>query len=265
MRTLHPSFDLDDFFALARNAKSHVLMLDYDGTLAPFRIKPDEALPYPGVVPLLDAIQDAGHTRLVVVSGRWTKDLVPLLGLKQMPEIWGSHGWERLGAQGEYSLAPISDKVLEVLVVADEWVEQVEEIGARCERKPAGVAFHWRGLSNKIITQIRNKISENWKELEHADNLTWHDFDGGIELRPAGWDKGKVVATLVAEASSDAVFAYLGDDLTDESAFKAMPDRGVSVLVRPQFRPTAADLWLKPPDEVIAFLTRWHEAAAGHP
>lgn len=262
MHTLNPSFNLDDFFARARNVESHVLMLDYDGTLAPFRVKPAEALPYEGVVPLLDAIQAAGHTRLIVVSGRWTKDLVPLLGLKQMPEIWGSHGWERLGAQGEYTVAPISDAALGVLVVADEWVDQVEAIGARCERKPAGLAFHWRGLHNKQIAEIRSKIFENWRELEHASNLIWHDFDGGIELSAAGRDKGYAVTTLVAETGPDAVFAYLGDDLTDEAAFKAIPDRGVAVLVRPEVRPTVADLWLKPPVEVIEFLTRWHEAAA---
>lgn len=262
MHILNPGFKLDDFLARARDVRSRVLMLDYDGTLAPFRTKPDEALPYTGMVPLLDAIQDAGHTRLVVVSGRWTKDLIPLLGLKRRPEIWGSHGWERLGVQGEYSVAPIDDKTLEVLVMADEWAQQVEKIGGRCESKPAAVAFHWRGLSNKKISQIRNMIFENWKDLEHA-NLSWHDFDGGIELRPAGWDKGNVVKTLIAETGPDAVFAYLGDDLTDESAFKAMTDRGVAVLVRPELRPTTADLWLKPPEEVRKFLMHWHEAAVG--
>lgn len=264
MHILNPGFKFDDFFVRARAARSRVLMLDYDGTLAPFRINPADALPYAGVVPLLDKIQEAGHTRLVVVSGRWTQDLVPLLGLKRMPEIWGSHGWERLGEQGDYSAASIDDKALKALVMTDEWVQQVECIGARCERKPAGLAFHWRGLSNKKIALIRNTISENWKEFDHT-HLSWHDFDGGIELRPVGWDKGKVVKALIAETSKDAVFAYLGDDLTDESAFKAMTDRGVAVLVRPELRPTTADLWLKPPQEVIEFLTLWHAAAMGDP
>lgn len=260
MHILNPGFKPNDFFVRARDARSRVLMLDYDGTLAPFRIKPSEALPYAGVVPLLDMIQEAGHTRLVVVSGRWIKDLVPLLGLKRMPEIWGSHGWERLGVGGDYVKAPISDEALEALSMTDKWASQVERVGARRERKPAGVAFHWRGLSNLKIAQIRNTITENWKDVDHAA-LSWHEFDGGIELRPTGWDKGGVVRTLIAETSSDAVFAYLGDDLTDESAFKAMTDRGVAVLVRPELRPTTADLWLKPPDELKEFLTLWHCAA----
>lgn len=263
MHILNPEFKLDDFFVRARDARSRVLMLDYDGTLAPFRIKPGEALPYAGVLPLLDMIQDAGHTRLVVVSGRWIQDLVPLLSLKRMPEIWGSHGWERMGEQGDYVAAPISDKAREALAMTDKWAHQVEKIGARRERKPACVAFHWRGLSNKKISQIRILINENWKDFDHVP-LSWHDFDGGIELRTTGWDKGRVVRTLIDETGSDAVFAYLGDDLTDESAFKAMTDRGVAVLVRSELRTTMADLWLKPPDELKEFLALWHTAAM-HP
>lgn len=265
MRILKPDFSLDGFFARTRCVESRVLMLDYDGTLAPFRVEPADAVPYDGVVPLLDAIQAAGHTRLAIISGRWTQDLLPLIGLRQMPEIWGSHGWERLAVQGEYTIAPIGNTALEVLVAADEWIEQVEALGARCERKPAGVAFHWRGLSNNKISAIRAAIAENWAELERASSLSWHDFDGGIELRATGRDKGNAVTTLVAETGPDAVFAYLGDDLTDESAFKAMPEGSIAALVRPKIRPTVANLWLKPPTEVVEFLARWHEAAAGHP
>lgn len=265
MQTPDPKFDLEVFFARVRTAAARVLLLDYDGTLAPFRINPAEAVPYPGVIPLLDEIQQAGHTRVVMVSGRWTKDLVPLLGLKHAPEIWGSHGWERLQPHGEYNVGHISPSALEVLVTADEWIEEIEALGGRCERKPAALAFHWRGLDNARIAEIRDKIFEKWMDLGHVNGLAWHDFDGGIELRAAGPDKGDVVRTLVAEAGPGAVFAYLGDDLTDEPAFKAMPDAGAAILVRPQFRPTVASLWIRPPEGVLEFLARWHREAGGKP
>ena len=261
MQTLDQKFNLETFFGRVRAAAARVLMLDYDGTLAPFRINPAEAVPYPGVMPLLDEIQQAGHTRVVMVSGRWTKDLVPLLGLKRAPEIWGSHGWERLQPHGEYNVGRIAPSALEVLVTADEWIEEIEALDGRCERKPAALAFHWRGLDNAHVAGIREKIFEKWMELGHVNGLAWHDFDGGIELRAAGPDKGDVVRTLVAEAGPGAVFAYLGDDLTDEPAFKAMPEAGAAVLVRPQFRSTVASLWIRPPEELLEFLARWHRAA----
>ena len=57
--------------------------------------------------------------------------------------------------------------------------------------------------------------------------------------------------------------AYLGDDLTDEDAFKAVEGRGLGILVRKQWRSTAAAAWLKPPEELIRFLERWAEVCSG--
>jgi trehalose-phosphatase len=264
MQILRKDFDLDVFFRRLKAASRRVLMLDYDGTLAPFCANPAEAVPYPGVVPMLDRMMDAGHTRLIIVSGRWTKHLLPLLGLKRRPELWGSHGWERLHTSGAYDTAHINQEALEALVDADEWMGEIESLGGRCERKPGGIAFHWRGLDNSRVAGIRDVIFRNWREQNLGENLGWHDFDGGIELRAVGRDKGDAVRSIAAEAGDDAILGYLGDDLTDEQAFKAIPNRGLAVLVRAQFRPTAADLWLRPPEGMLEFLARWHEAASTH-
>lgn len=260
MQKLQPALDLDVFFAYVQAAASRVLMLDYDGTLAPFHEDPAQAGPYPGIPALLDAIIQTGQTRLVIVSGRWIKNLVPLLGLKAMPEIWGSYGWERSLPDGDYSSAPVQVSAFEALAIAEQWVADIERLGARCERKPTALAFHWRGLANERVVEIHSRILEKWTTLAAQRDLGWHDFDGGIEFRARGWDKGEAVKAIVAESGPQAACAYLGDDLDDERAFKAMPDSGLSVLVRGQFRPTVADLWIQPPQEVREFLTRWQQA-----
>jgi trehalose-phosphatase len=262
MQTLRPSLDLDGFFRRVHAAASCVLMLDYDGTLAPFHVDPAQARPYPDISVLLDAIIQTGRTRLVIVSGRWIKSLVPLLGLKTMPEIWGSYGWERSSPDGDYSAAPVRASAFEALAAAEQWVADIERLGARCERKPTALAFHWRGLPNERVVQIHGRVLENWATLAAEQELGWHDFDGGIEIRARGWDKGEAVKAILAESGAEAVCAYLGDDLDDEHAFKAIPDSGLSVLVRRQFRPTAADLWIQPPAEVCEFLARWQQACA---
>ena len=87
MEMLKPEGDLDLFFKRLSKVQHRALLLDYDGTLAPFHLHRDQAFPYPGVMEILDAIMEAGYTRVVLVSGRWTQDLLPLLGLKQLPEI----------------------------------------------------------------------------------------------------------------------------------------------------------------------------------
>jgi trehalose-phosphatase len=94
MRALRHEVSLGDLFRSLGGAARRALMLDYDGTLAPFHVDPVRAEPYPGVREALAAILSAGHTRLVVVTGRATRDLLPLLRLNPGPEIWGSHGWE---------------------------------------------------------------------------------------------------------------------------------------------------------------------------
>ena len=250
------------FFARVRSAPARVLALDYDGTLAPFCLSPTQAVPYPGVVAILDAIMDSARTRVVIASGRWIKDLVPLLGLKRLPELWGCHGWEGLYPSGDYHSPAIGSDTLERLSATRDWTTEIESFGARAERKPAGIAFHWRGLSDDRIAHIRTQVLENWETMAQCDDFAWHDFDGGIELRVAGRDKGDVVRTLTSECGPDSAIAYLGDDRTDEDAFMAIPRDGAAVLVRRQFRPTVADLWIRPPEELLEFLIHWREASA---
>ncbi len=249
---------VEDFFSRLPRAVQRVLMLDYDGTLAPFRENRAEAEPYPGVRECLDALMEDTHTRVVLVTGRWTKDLLPLLQLRRLPEIWGSHGWEQLRPNGQYALAPINKGALRGLIEADEWTEQIIALGGRCERKPGSLAIHWRGLSALQIAKIEQAVHENWTRLSAPSELEWHDFDGGIELRARGRNKGHVVETILSEMRN-GMAAYLGDDNTDEDAFRAIKGRGLSVLVRPTHRPTAADVWLRPPAELLVFLDRWRE------
>jgi trehalose-phosphatase len=256
MQILRPEADPEAFFARLAGAPRAALLLDYDGTLAPFRIDPAEARPYPGVAAALDAILAQDDTRVVIVSGRWTRHLLPLLGLARTPEIWGSHGWERRYPDGRTEMARPVEAALRGLVEADGWIDAVHRLGGRSELKPACLAIHWRGLPDEVAGEIRQIVTENWALYARASGLELHAFDGGLELRVPGRDKGDAVRQLRAEMP-DALLAYLGDDLTDEDAFRALSGTDLAVLARPELRPTAAGLWLRPPDEVLAFLERW--------
>jgi trehalose-phosphatase len=84
-----------------------------------------------------------------------------------------------------------------------------------------------------------------------------------VELRARGFSKQHAVEAVLAETPGDGAVAYLGDDYTDEDAFRAVKPRGLAVLVRPDFRETEADLWIRPPRELAAFLVNWRDAAGG--
>lgn len=241
-------------------APEKVLLLDYDGTLAPFKIKREEAVPYDGVREVLDKIMAETNTRVIIVSGRMIDDLLPLLGLNSIPEIWGSHGFERLLPDGSIEKKLLSDTCSNGLETAYSWIIK-EGHKAHCEKKPSSIAFHFRGLQTEIQKELTQQVKFAWDPIAHDGNLEIHSFDGGLELRVPDVNKGEVVACILAESDDQAILAYLGDDLTDEDAFKAIKDRGLSVLVREQYRETLADCWLIPPIELLDFLNNWYRLA----
>ncbi len=233
-----------------------VLMLDYDGTLAPFTENRDKAFPYPGVRETLDEIMETRATRLVIISGRAIGDLKPLLGLRYEPEIWGSHGLERLTEDGSYSRAVIDSKLLGAIDLAESRAKQYA-LADQCERKPAGMALHTRKMTASEAELLKESVLKEWSKLIMDKDLEVHEFDGGLEIRITGINKAKAVRTIVNESPEQTLFAYLGDDLTDEDAFKEIKGMGLSALVREQWRQTQADVWLRSHDQMLEFLREW--------
>ena len=257
MQVLSPHLDLEAFYARLASARSRVLMLDYDGTLAPFRIRPEQASPYPGVVEMLGALMSQEGTRVVIVSGRRAEVVAGLLPPRGRPEIWGAHGWERLSPGGRlHSEEPHAD-VRVALAEANARAADFLQPGARIERKPASIALHWRGLPVLSVERLVRLSGTAWSPLAASGVLEWLSFDGGVELRARGSSKQHAVKTVLSEIACDSAVAYLGDDITDEDAFRVVKGRGLAVLVRPVCRGTAADIWIKPPRELLEFIGRW--------
>jgi trehalose 6-phosphate phosphatase len=245
--------------AVAKASQS-LLMLDYDGTLAPFHQNPEEALPYPGISPLLEEIDRVGRTRVVIITGRDANDLIPLLDVEPRPEIWGLHGLQRLKPDGRAELSPLDDRTVAALAAAENWL-LYQHLQSMAERKAGSVAVHWRGTNEFEVEAIRGRVLMGWKPLAKYTRLDLLEFDGGVEIRAHHADKGTAVRALLSEMTPGVPAADLGDDFTDEQAFEAVNGRGLSVLVRPRWRMTAAQMWLKPPGEVLNFLQRWLQAS----
>jgi len=255
MKALSPGLDISKFWDLLREKRDRVLLLDYDGTLAPFRVERDKARPYPGVRYAIKEIMATG-CRVVIISGRSVKDLLPLLGLHPAPEIWGAHGRERLYPTEAYQLVPVDAEANGALRKAMKWAE-ASGLESHIESKPGCLAIHVRGLAprqaDKMLAQVRNA----WSPLGQRHGLELHTFDGGLELRAEGCNKGQAVEAIFQESGPDVVAAYLGDDTTDEDAFRVIKGRGLGILVRSEPRSTEADLWIRPPKELLQFLSKW--------
>ncbi|HZQ93825.1 MAG TPA: trehalose-phosphatase [Candidatus Sulfotelmatobacter sp.] len=248
--------NIEEFLESVARAQRSVLLLDYDGTLAPFSVDRQRAVPYPGVRDLLQQIIDAGRTRLVIVTGRDAREIDPFLRLRPAPEIWGSHGLQRLLPDGTCDMPEIPAAVAEVLDDARRWLEY-QGLHKLAERKPGSIAVHWRALEPTEAEELRGRIIVGWFPIAERANLKLLEFDGGVEMRMPDLDKGDAVRTVLRETGPDVPTAYLGDDITDERAFRALEARGFGILVRPAFRRTSAQAWLKPPEELRDFLSRW--------
>lgn len=250
---------IDQFFRGVGSCRQSVLLVDYDGTLAPFSIDRQSAVPYPGVCSILQEIMDSGRTRLVIVTGRRAEEVNPLLGLHPAPEVWGSHGLQRLRPDGTSEMPELDPKALQVLADAENWLAY-QGLHQMAEPKPGSLAVHWRGLDENAATELRSRILLGWFPIAERSSLTVLEFDGGVELRIPERDKSDAILTILEEVGGGVPVAYLGDDLSDEAAFRALQGRGLTVLVRREKRKTAAQTWLKPPEELLNFLVRWRDA-----
>jgi len=255
-KSLPESTTLWDFFYRLKRAPASALLLDYDGTLAPFQIERNNAYPYPEVMPLLGKILKCGGSRIVIVTGRPVADLKPFLQPFDNLEIWGAHGLERLLPDGTYQQTQTAPGTREMLSQAEAWVVE-SNLAQLAEFKPGGIAIHWRGMADPEAKAVEAQLREGWTALARSGDLKLLSFESGVELRVARPDKGDAVASIIGESLPQTEIAYLGDDLTDEDSFRALNGRGLTVLVRPEYRQTAAQVWLKPPHDLVGFLEQW--------
>ncbi|WP_243438191.1 trehalose-phosphatase [Fundidesulfovibrio soli] len=229
-----------------------VLALDYDGTLAPFRPDRDHACPYAGVRDVLNRLPTKGRSRFVMISGRDASSLSRLLNIHPIPEIWGCHGAQRLiPGEGE-AVIPLTPEQQAALEQARALVEDE----SRTETKPCGIAFHWRGLAPDEKREFMARLEPRLMELAGRAGFELHPFDGGLELRLPGASKATAIRSLLEE-HPEALVIYLGDDRTDEDAFKALKGRGIGVLVSARPHASEASFWIRPPQELLALLGRF--------
>src|ERR1700741_800425 len=159
-----------DFFRSCDHTKTARLLLDYDGTLAPFQTDRHKAYPYPGIIPILDRIIQTRRTKVSIVSGRPIKEIQRLLNPLQNFEVWGAHGLEHISVDGAYERASVNPKVVSILHQAEDWLRQ-SGLLAIAEIKPGGIAVHWRGLAPIEAEDILRRIQTVWSRFNEVPTI----------------------------------------------------------------------------------------------
>jgi len=246
-----------DFWDRLARVERSCLVLDYDGTVAPFRVDRMKAFPLDGVVDLLSQIRDGGSTHLAIMTGRPMKELLFLLGDLGIP-VSASQGTEFRYPDGTWLTLLPTPRQEERL----RWAEgqaAAASVAGRIERKVASVALHTRGVDPDDAERAHEKLWGIWSRDADEYDLECRHFIGGIELRLKDIDKGTALTTLLEERTEDdeGICVYVGDDHTDEDALLVLKDRGIGIKVGSPDVPTHAPGRLADPYEVREFLRAW--------
>jgi trehalose-phosphatase len=243
--------------------KQPAVFLDYDGTLTPIRDRPEDAV-------IAESMREAvrrlaERVPVVVVSGRDRRVVQELMGFDHLI-VAGSHGfdiWSPAGGSIQREEGASFQGLLRE-VEARLHAELADVPGVLVEPKRSSVAAHFRLVAHEQRPRVKQIVdailSEHPKELKVTPGKMVFEIQPRLD-----WDKGKAVLYLLAALDldrDDVLPIYLGDDMTDEDAFRALAGRGIGIFVGSADDPetagctTAADYVLNTIGEVEEFLNR---------
>ncbi|MDO8729796.1 MAG: trehalose-phosphatase [Candidatus Omnitrophota bacterium] len=244
-----------------RAAEALALFLDYDGTLTPIVRHPSQARLAEGTRRLLRKLSCEKGIWVAVVSGRALEDVRRMTGVARICYV-GNHGLELEGPNLRY-VNPMAKKCRPVLRrIVRRLKEAVAPIpGAWIEDKGFTLTLHFRQAApagKKLARGLFQGVVRPYREKKQVRITAGKEV---FEVRPpVRWTKGTAVSWLLdrraALSPGPVLPIYIGDDLTDEDAFRALGKRGISVAVGAGNPLTRAQYRVRSPAEVGSFLRR---------
>ena len=235
-----------------------LLLLDFDGTLADIAPTTEQARLRPRVLALLRELAGLPRLHLGFVSGRALGTLKKKVPVRNSVFI-GSHGLELQTAEGRESA--VSPAMRKTIARAKRRVRSRlgREPGAHLEYKPFSVAVHYRRATPAQTRIIRAKMFELGKQ--YSPKMLVQGGKRTLELLPAlPLSKGTGVRRLLGDSSFKGSYPlYLGDDVSDETVFRTLGKKGLTIFVGPARNRSAARYQLASPREVEKFLRKLKE------
>ena len=251
-------------FSTGVRAAGLVLLLsDYDGTLTPIVGNPKDALLSPEVREKLSILAEKPAFSVGIVSGRILSELKTLVGIENIYYA-GNHGLEIEGPGLSFIHEAARETQQDIKDLAAQLASLLKDIdGVIVENKGLSLSVHYR----LVKESEQGAVTETFQQL-----VSPYLRDGKIrvgtgkkvfEVRPSvDWHKGKAVETIKERIEAtlgarDSLVIYMGDDTTDEDAFRIIHQPGGwSVFVGGDNPSSNADYYLDSPAEVATFLSR---------
>jgi trehalose 6-phosphate phosphatase len=263
IRDLPLALDHGDELRRTVSERRPAVFLDYDGTLTPIVGRPEDAALPPRTRAAIERL--AALVPVAILSGRDLQDVRRMVGIDGITYA-GSHGFDLVRTDG--SVHQRGREFLPDLDAAERGLgPRLEGIpGARVERKAFAIAVHFRQADDDRVPEIDAAVAEVAAEHPRLRRTGGKKI---FELRPdLDWDKGKALDSLLEElglGGDDVLPIYVGDDDTDEDAFRAIAGGGLGLVVRGErdARPTSARYALRDTEEARAFLELLGDAMSG--
>lgn len=219
-----------------------LIACDFDGTLAPIVNNPADARPLPAAADALSALSELPSTDAALISGRALSVLRELSAMPSTVHLVGSHG-----AEFDTGFAHDVDEALLERITDELNAIAADRAGVTVETKPASVALHVRNADpadGDAALRDARAAAESWDA-----QLT--EGKAVLEFAVISTDKGEAVDILRERHDASAV-VFVGDDVTDEKAFRRLRDRDVGIKVGPG--DTLAGFRIESPDDVALTL-----------
>ena len=229
-----------------------LLLFDYDGTLTPIVLRPQDAVLPAEVDRLLRSLVAQPRYIVGIVSGRSLEDLHLLANIPGLIHA-GNHGMEIRGHGLDFTHpGAVADRG--ILDQADRQLREALDTvpGVIVEHKGLTLTVHYRAVDDSRVDDVESAMVRVTSDLVGSGDLRLTRGKRVVEVRPAvPWDKGKAIEKIWEECGGSPLPVYFGDDLTDEDGFRAVQDMGgVAVFVGPSREGTVAFHQLESPREV---------------
>jgi trehalose-phosphatase len=229
--------------------------MDYDGTLSPIATCPELAyLPWNTKRILLNLSQRK-EVLLGIISGRSISDVRSRVGLKQILYA-GNHGLEISGPNIEFTHPKAKLAREEMLSIRDRLSHSLSGIpGLILEDKVLSLSLHFRQVEKDELEKMNKIFFDIILPLRDRIKLSTGSEVYNI-MPPVDWDKGKAIQLIMGKCGENCLPLYLGDDLTDEDAFKVVKEAGGIGILVGERTDSASEYYLRSPKEVETFLAK---------
>jgi trehalose 6-phosphate synthase/phosphatase len=242
-------------------AHSRLILLDYDGTLAPFSDLPREAVPTSRLIALLTRLTEDRRSLVALVSGRSRPDLERWFG--GIPNLWlaAEHGavvrspvsqvWE------QPHQSPNTHWKLRVLPILEHFVERTP--GSFIEEKEFSLVWHYRMADLEFGDWLANDLVANLDHMLANSLVKAVKGQKTVEVKLVWANKGQMYSRLLVPNHKPDFIMAAGDDATDEDLFAQLPQSAWTIHVgRNRSR---ARYYVSDPKEMLAMLERLNQAA----